>query len=471
VSPAAADRARLQRALLVEQLIVARGLTGSHVARDALTQWQQWTAGRAVHREASTTGSEWVADADDDTKHRHVPTGTMVTSLPELFVARDRVCSEVGVRRSIVMDIAGLPGATIHTERPETISRDNVAASIRAAKIHIAEQHTKVATLQENLAGAKDEVAALAAAEEPRKLEVQRLGRDVADRDEQVTILTDEVTAGHEREQGLRYDVTEANAHAKHVQAEAEHWRQQLEQEQRGIPTDVEAQLQNKDELSVHLHQELAKVRTAYRNLKKQHTALEGELEQVRTATAAKSKRSGSNLSAIAGGYKSPYAAAASSPVSARSPLYRGVKALGGNMIPAAPTSAKEQVIIMGDDDADDHREQLMSSPRDEASPPRDASAPPAADDVDELDEDAFQPEGEGIDEDAVAAEEYATPSQGACPHCAVALTPYHGDRVGGGDKDKVAFCFSCRRAFSRRDLRNRDLRLSNKRFVESKFQ
>jgi mitogen-activated protein kinase kinase kinase 2 len=169
--------------------------------------------------------------ADDDTKHRHV-----------------RVCSEGGVRRSIVMDIAGLPGATIHAERPETISRDNVAASIRAAKIHIAEQHTMVATLQENLAGAKDEVAALAAAEEPRTLEVQRLGRDVADRDEQVTILTDSVNAGHEREQGLRYDVTEAKAHAKHLQAEAEHWRQQLEQEQRGIPTDVEAQLQNKAE-------------------------------------------------------------------------------------------------------------------------------------------------------------------------------------------------------------------------------
>ena len=59
-------------------------------------------------------------------------------------------------------------------------------------------------------------------------------------------------------------------------------------------------------------------------------------------------------------------------------------------------------------------------------------------------------------------------PAQGPGVNWRVSLTAYSGVRVGGEDQDKVDFCFSCRRAFSRRDLRHRDQRLCNKRYAET---
>jgi hypothetical protein len=49
------------------------------------------------------------------------------------------------------------------------------------------------------------------------------------------------------------------------------------------------------------------------------------------------------------------------------------------------------------------------------------------------------------------------------CPSCGpgVALTPFAGSRFAASpaDADKVAFCFSCRRGFTQRDLAVRDQR------------
>jgi hypothetical protein len=74
-----------------------------------------------------------------------------------------------------------------------------------------------------------------------------------------------------------------------------------------------------------------------------------------------------------------------------------------------------------------------------------------AADDLDE-----FLPD----DGDAADAPE----DRGECPHCTgIRLTPFYGSRVGGADSDKVAFCFSCRSAFSRKDLHVRDVRRENR--------
>jgi hypothetical protein len=67
----------------------------------------------------------------------------------------------------------------------------------------------------------------------------------------------------------------------------------------------------------------------------------------------------------------------------------------------------------------------------------------------------------------AAAAEPQRREDRGNCPNCTiVALTPYFGNRVGGADNDKVAFCFSCRTAFTRHDLHVRDLRRDNKVYV-----
>jgi len=77
-----------------------------------------------------------------------------------------------------------------------------------------------------------------------------------------------------------------------------------------------------------------------------------------------------------------------------------------------------------------------------------------AADDLDD-----FLPE-----EADGGAEAQAQEDRGDCPHCTdIKLTPFYGSRVGGADSDKVAFCFSCRTAFTRKDLHVRDVRKENR--------
>ena len=204
-----------------------------------------------------------------------------------------------------------------------------------------------------------------------------------------------------------------------------------LNNERKGLPSELELVVSQKDSMIGHLQQELAKLRSHTRisvereaSLEQSVQELQGELQFQLDAQAFRSRQQQQSHTAA---------------ISALSPSPKPSLKLhspGSPRMLSTPSQSLRQ------------RNSLMPhSNRNAASR---QSVPQITDAM-------FEPEE--AHHRLSLSESPARVSRGDCPHCSIPLTPFEGTRFGTRpeDSEKVAFCFSCRRSFTGKDLRQRE--------------
>ena len=194
----------------------------------------------------------------------------------------------------------------------------------------------------------------------------------------------------------------------------------ELSQERKGIPTDLEKTVMLKDEAIAQLQQQLAKTRTRLR-------VLEAERKEWQAQNEKEQQMKGALV--------------------ARANTRRERFSTSPNRLVSRSTSQPRG---------------LLSSPPPYAarSPNKDAEFDPLEVGAGHLVDDR-QPSPDPFSADL--SDIPPAPNRGVCPHCICQLTPFFSEQFGtAADFAKVAFCFSCRRSFTQKDLEQRDVLMSS---------
>ena len=214
----------------------------------------------------------------------------------------------------------------------------------------------------------------------------------------------------------------EAVSHAK-TREQLVSVRSALKKERQGVPTDVEKRLAERDETIARLQREQAKLRTQVRQEKAKSDRLSTELEERQKKIEKLGRSPSRGMSST--NYKSP----------------------------ALRSASREQ-----------NRLALTeSSPKDDAEYFPDESPNPGKVEIEGS-------ETSSLDDDVVAIA--PTVNRGECPNCFTNLTSFGENAPLDSlpDSARVAFCFSCRRSFTARDLKARDQRMSSRDKILSKY-
>ena len=233
--------------------------------------------------------------------------------------------------------------------------------------------------------------------------------------------------------------------------------RRELADERKGLPSDMELFLSQKDQSIASLQQELARVRGKARGAKLREEELAGTIqgleEKVQQLEISRSMRRGASASASPRG-------AAGSPRFAGSMASRS--GAGPSLLLASASPAQRREAPLG-------ASSLAPMPRYERSEFEPSARPPAAPAYagsasyaaphQHVDPDTYLAEADDPTLDVEVQKKALLPDRGGCPHCLIPLTAFMGDRYGSSPDDsaKVAFCFSCRRSFTGIDLARRD--------------
>ena len=216
--------------------------------------------------------------------------------------------------------------------------------------------------------------------------------------------------------------------------------QKELAHERKGIPSDLEQLLDRKDKKISSLEQEMCglrlknrKLRAAEESLKRQVLLLNSDVVMLeKAAKMPLTKFSSRSLKS-----ENSFRAVSSDVPRFSSPVLRV----------EVPNRASQP---RNSPEAQAPRDSLLIDKKEEEYQPsvsQLAASPTSEDDVTRLDADAHK--------------RLKQPDRGLCPHCCTLLTAFHGEQYGDAPDDaaKVAFCFSCRRSFTGRDLQVRDLK------------
>eukprot|EP00658_Telonema_sp_P-2_P017274 TRINITY_DN16691_c0_g1_i6.p1 TRINITY_DN16691_c0_g1~~TRINITY_DN16691_c0_g1_i6.p1 ORF type:complete len:422 (-),score=97.28 TRINITY_DN16691_c0_g1_i6:192-1457(-) len=268
-------------------------------------------------------------------------------------------------------------------------------------------------------------------------VEVQRQLEESLDRETKYRIMVEtlEKEAGLELERNAKMKTDYARLH------------KELQNERRGLPSELEMVVSQKDAMIGHLQQELSKWRTNARSSVDREVSLERTVQELQGElqfqTDAQAFRVRQQALQITENGASPKAA------SPRVVKRDAVSAGAPRLLSSSPQTQRQ-------------RNSLALSPaarggQSAASQPRSSQQPYRFTDA------MFEPEEESpVAGVLTTSESPKRVNRGNCPHCVTPLTPFEGTRFGTRpeDSEKVAFCFSCRRAFTGRDLKGRDASL-----------
>jgi hypothetical protein len=338
----------------------------------------------------------------------------------------------------------------------------------------------QIRRLRTELSGARNEI--LARENETRgqihhlEAELEQALQKISQADakmSQFSQLQDELKLARQQVEEVKEAGKAGEAKTKALKEQVAKLKKELENERKGIPTDLEQQMAARDETIAKMHQELAKLRLQVKQLKTEKSAAIEEAEKVKQLRARSAERESRRQRSPSpqATYLLEAGPTAGSPphymipAQGSRPRFAGAanqSGDGGRPISTSTRAAPRQGSGNAQGLVDDSSEFL---PDEAGSKQGQGPSAPRAIKARDVDEQS----NSTVDDDEVILQ--PLPDRGSCPHCHTGLTSFNNEDLAQlADEAKAAFCFSCRRSFLARDLRARDSRAVSRDQILAKY-